>query len=281
MPEHCALLAVDTIGSGTTRPEHLEAIPTLVRELLAEASETVGITPDAHRNEQFEGDGYLRAYPSRFLPALVDLVSALDARLTKHNLDAKPEIRLRIAIHLGALPAEAGFYRPNIDLSRMLGADEFQKIVARFRSFLPDDCFTTALILSEDAYRAVFGGDFTRSVTRHEFAAVQIENKESVQPVRVRIAGVNQNQIAEPATAAPSTEKPPEEPPSPTRPASPGEGSTNNSGDVSGIQITGDNNDVHQHPRQANYTSYTGRNNYGVQSGQHNGDVNYYDPKKR
>ncbi|TWG08076.1 hypothetical protein FHU35_11695 [Saccharopolyspora dendranthemae] len=74
MPEHCALLTADTIESGGTQPEHLDSIPRLVEKVVAEASIEVGIGEDVHRNEQFSGDGLLRAYPSQYLPALIDLV---------------------------------------------------------------------------------------------------------------------------------------------------------------------------------------------------------------
>ncbi|MBQ0927913.1 hypothetical protein [Saccharopolyspora endophytica] len=269
MPEHCALLTADTIESGGTKPEHLGRIPHLVETIVAEASSEVGIAENAHRNGQFSGDGFLRAYPSQHLPALIDLVASIDALLIRHNLSAKPEIRLRIALHLGPLPAEFGLYRPNIDVCRLLDADEFQALVKRWRSSLPADRFTTALILSDDAHRAVFGGDYTRAITRHDFGPMNIEHKEFDQKAWVRIAGVNPAQLTEPSREAPPVSS---EPADDTRSAG---HSISNSGGNQGIQIAGDRNHVEQQPRQVHVTNYTGENNYGISAGHVSGSINY------
>ncbi|GAB3696462.1 hypothetical protein [Saccharopolyspora tripterygii] len=268
MPEHCALLTADTIESGGTRPEHLGTIPHLVEKIVAEASSEVGIAENVHRNGQFSGDGFLRAYPSQYLPALIDLVASIDALLIQHNLSAKPEIRLRIALHLGPLPTEFGLYRPNIDVCRLLDADEFQALVKRWRSSLHADRFTTALILSDDAHRAVFGGDYTRTITRHDFGPMNIEHKEFEQKAWARIAGVNPAQLTEPPASPPDSQEPGDD----TRPAG---HSVSNSGGNQGVQIAGDRNHVEQQPRQVHVNNFTGENNYGVSAGQINGSVNY------
>lgn len=127
---------------------------------------------------QFTGDGFLQAYPSRYLPTLVDMVSVLDELLVAHNRSAKPEIRLRVAVHLGPLPAGRGFYRPNIDVNRLLDAATFKRVVNFCREHVSTDAFTTALILSDSAYKTVFQGDYTRVITRNQFAPVLITNNE-------------------------------------------------------------------------------------------------------
>ncbi|TDD90981.1 hypothetical protein E1202_07715 [Saccharopolyspora karakumensis] len=269
MPEHCALLTADTIESGGTRPEHLGTIPHLVETIVAEASSEVGLAENVHRNGQFSGDGFLRAYPSQYLPALIDLVASIDALLIGHNLSAKPEIRLRIALHLGPLPTEFGLYRPNIDVCRLLEADEFHALVERWRSSLPIDRFTTALILSDDAHRAVFGGDYTRSITRHDFGPVNIKHKEFDQQAWVRIAGVNPAQLTEPPRETPTASS---EPVDDRRSAG---HSISNGGGNQGIQIAGDGNHVEQQPRQVHVNNLVGENNYGISTGHVSGSINY------
>ncbi|RKT82636.1 hypothetical protein SAMN05421805_104104 [Saccharopolyspora antimicrobica] len=271
MPEHCAVLAVDTIGSGGNAPEHLTGIPVLVRRLAEAALHAVGISGDAAVDEQFTGDGFMRTYPSRFLPALVDMVNALDGLLTAHNQSAKPEIRLRLALHVGPLPRERGFYRPNIDVNRLLGAATFKHVVEHCQAHVSGDRFTTALVLSEGAHKTVFGGDYTRSVDRHEFAPVQIKHNEFDERCWVRVAGVNPKQIVD-ATAGVS--------PSETPPTSAdqlatgwGERSINNSGTVHGHQLSGDGNNIYATPN-VNVSNYVGGTNTGIQAGVVNGGIN-------
>lgn len=205
MPEHSALLAVDVIGSGSSRPEHLGTIPDLVRDLTQAALRAVGLDGDRAQDDQFTGDGFLRAYPSRFLPALIDMINVLDSLLAEHNRTTKPEIRLRVAVHLGPLPARRGFYRPNIDLSRLLEAAAFKHVVGHCREHITGDTFTTALILSDNAYQTVFQGDYTRVVSRNEFAQLLITNNEFEERSWVRVTGVHPTQISSipPATASP------------------------------------------------------------------------------
>ncbi|WP_145736617.1 hypothetical protein [Saccharopolyspora dendranthemae] len=166
------------------------------------------------------------------------------------------------------MSTDFGLYRPNIDVCRLLDADEFQALVKRWRSSLPADRFTTALILSDDAHRAVFGGDYTRAITRHDFGSMNIRHKEFDQKAWVRIAGVNPAQL---------TESPPSPPASPEAgdDARPAGHSISNSGGNQGIQIAGDRNHVEQQPRETHVNNFTGENNYGISAGQINGSVNY------
>lgn len=196
MPEHSALLAVDMIGSGRSRPEHLPSIPELVCELTQSALRAVGLGSEAAWDDQFTGDGFLRAYPSRYLPALVDMVSVLDELLATHNRLSKPDIRLRVAVHQGPLPVERGFHRPTIDVTRLLNAAAFKQVVGYCREHITTDGFTTALILSDSAYQTVFQGDYTRVITRNEFAPLLITNNEFREQSWVRIPGVHPTQIS-------------------------------------------------------------------------------------
>lgn len=272
MPEHSALLAVDMIGSGSSRPEHLSRIPELVHELTQAALRAVGLSSDNAQDDQFEGDGFLRAYPSRFLPTLVDMVSVLDELLTAHNRSAKPEIHLRVAIHLGPLPVERGFYRPNIDVSRLLGAAAFKQVAHHCRAHITGDAFTTALILSDTAYKTVFEGDYTRVISRNEFAPLLITNNEFNEHSWVRVTGVHPTQIRNiPLADEPAPVSPEEAAPTPGN--APGGRSISNSGPVDGNQVTGDGNTFYTTPN-FNVSNNVARTNGGVQTGTFNGNFN-------
>ncbi|MDA3647957.1 hypothetical protein LZ318_07310 [Saccharopolyspora indica] len=274
MPEHAALLAVDMIGSGSSRPEHLSSIPELVRDLTRAALRAVGLGSDAVQDDQFTGDGFLRVYPSRFLPTLVDMIGALDEFLAAHNRFSKPEIRLRVAVHLGALPAERGFHRPNIDLSRLLDAAAFKQVVQHCQEHITTDAFTTALILSDIAYRTVFQEDYTRVIDRNEFAPLLITNKEFTEHSWVRVTGVHPSQISSiPLTGEPAAVSP-EASSHPPGSAS-GERSISNSGSVHGNQVTGDGNTF----RTSVSNSLSGANT-AVHAGTFHGNVNHSEQGK-
>lgn len=271
MPEHCAVLALDTIGSGGNAPEHLSGIPSLIRRLAEAALHAVGIGDEAAGDEQFTGDGFMRTYPSRFLPALVDMVNVLDGILRAHNQSVKPEIRMRLALHLGPLPAERGFYRPNIDVNRLLEAAAYKQIVEHCQEHINGDRFTTALILSEDAHKAVFGNDYTRSIDRHEFAPMQIKHNEFDERSWVRVAGVNPKQIVD-ASAGDSPSKTPRTSADQLATGR-GERSISNSGTVHGHQVSGDGNNIYATPN-VNVSNYVGGTNTGIQTGVVNGGIN-------
>lgn len=286
MPEHRALLAVDVIGSGSSRPEHLGSIPALVGDLTQAALRAVGLSRDTAHDDQFTGDGFLRAYPSRFLPTLIDMVSVLDELLGAHNKSAKLEIRLRVAAHLGPLPADRGLYRPNIEVSRLLGAATFKQVVYHCRKRITADAFTTALILSNNAYKTVFQGDYTRVITRNEFAPLLITNNEFNEQSWVRVAGVHPTQISSIPLAEPAPASPKEFAHTPDNPSD--ERSISNSVTVHGNQVIGDGNTINtvqgnqvtEHGNafytapNLNVSNYVGGRNAGVQTGTFNGNVN-------
>jgi hypothetical protein len=274
MPEHSALLAVDVIGSGDSRPEHLHSIPELVGDLTQAALRAAGLSRAA-QDDQFTGDGFLRTYPARFLPAVVDMISVLDELLAAHNQRAKPEIRLRVAVHLGPVPPERGFHRPNIDVSRLLDAAEFKHVVRHCREHITTDTFTTALILSESAYQTLFQGDYTRVITRNEFAPLPITNKEFHEQAWVRIPGVHPTQISGIPLTAPAP--PSREESAPRNPS--GERSISNSGAVQGNQVTGDGNTISTTP-PLNVSNHASGGNTVIQAGILNGNVNQNEQRK-
>lgn len=272
MPEHRALLAVDMIGSGSSHPEHLGQVPDLVGAPVHAALRAVGLNRDSAQDEQFTGDGFLRAYPSGYLPTLIDMVSVLDELLATHNRSAKPDVRLRIAVHLGPLPLEQGFHRSNIDLSRLLDAEVFKRVIRHCREHITTDALTTALIVSNSAYKTVFGGDYTRVIRRDEFASLPIAHNEFSEAAWVRITGVHPTQLGSiPIDNEPTPESP--QTPISGRDDAPGERSISNQGTVGGNLVTGDGNSFPTN-QTTNVSNYVGGKNTGVQAGTFNGDFN-------
>lgn len=275
LPQHKALLAVDVVGSGGNDGRHLRAIPGIVAELVDTALASRDVTHTSKVDDQHTGDGFLRLYPAEHLPALLDALRALDDEVTEHNTWRKPEVALRAALHLGSVPEERGFHRPNIDLTRLLGAPEFKRVVRKCQD--TGDKFTTALILSAEAHSAAFHGDLTRLVDPDEFAAISVQNNEYSARAWIRAAGFAPHQLSEFAAheqepaqagafAAGAT------PQQPAESAASSQGTITSHGPVQGSQNTGD----HAHVGDTNHVNvrtHTQRNN-GVQAGQVHGDVN-------
>lgn len=280
MPQHKTLLAVDVVGSGANDDRHLKAIPAILAELVDNALASRGVTEEAKVDDQHTGDGFLRLYPAEHLPALLDALRALDDAVTEHNTWRKPEVALRVAAHLGPVPEERGFHRPNIDLTRLLGAPEFKQAVRKCCD--SGDKFTTALILSNEARSAAFSGNLTRVVDPAEFAEISVRNNEYAQKAWVRAAGFAPHQLTE--FAAPEDEPArtgqpvaAESEPQPAERAASSPRSISNGAPVRGNQNTGNNahvgDNVHvDRQEQINVRAHTSE---GVQAGKIHGDINF------
>ncbi|MET0234794.1 MAG: hypothetical protein ABW224_09175 [Kibdelosporangium sp.] len=199
LPQHRALLGVDVIGSARNPGHHLGALKaatdTMTRVALAES----GILATHVTDWQSTGDGVLVTLPSSDLGALFDTATRMEELAAQHNRWSKPEVRLRIAIHVGPVGDEPGYYEPRIAHSRLLNAPAFKKIVERCLAERPDGSVNTGLIVSDDAFRTVFGGDHTRLVRQPEFASITVQDKEFSQPAWIRIPGFEARSL----TAAP------------------------------------------------------------------------------
>ncbi|AHH96162.1 hypothetical protein GCM10010174_43630 [Kutzneria viridogrisea] len=194
--EFRVLLGIDLIESARTPAHHLAELPKVLSRLLVAALERVGIGEAAVIDRQYTGDGWLLAFPSALLGAVVDLSRHLDELAAEHNRWQKPEVRMRIAVEIGPLPAEPGFYQANISRGRLLDAQVFKGVVRRCSDERPDGSLTSGLILSDYVFRTVFGGDYTQRVRRTEFAPVRVSNKEYEVAAWVAVPGFDVQSLA-------------------------------------------------------------------------------------
>jgi hypothetical protein len=189
LPQHRALLGVDVIGSADNPGHHLDALKSATDSMMRVALDDTGI-PAAHvTNWQDTGDGALVTLPSSDLGRLFDTAAQLEMLAAQHNRWSKPEVRLRIAIHVGPVGDEPGYYEPRIAHSRLLNAPVFKRIVERCLAEHTDGTVNTGLIVSDDAYRAVFGGDHTYLAQQGEFASITVRDKEFARSAWIRVPG--------------------------------------------------------------------------------------------
>lgn len=230
VPEHRALLGVDVVGAARNEGHHLDAVRQAVDMMVEQALHRGGIGRADVLEWETTGDGALLTLPSGWLGALLDVAHHLDVLAEEHNRWYKPDMRFRIAVEVGPVGPQPGLYAAKIWHSRLLGAPVFKDLLARCAERNPDT--TTGLILSEQALRAVFGGDHTRHVRRSDFAPVPVRHKEFAETAWVRVPGFDARSIREFAEHAQ-----PEEPS-----ATPGNVVNTVNGTMSGVQagiITG------------------------------------------
>nr|WP_042190484.1 hypothetical protein [Kibdelosporangium sp. MJ126-NF4]CEL19376.1 hypothetical protein [Kibdelosporangium sp. MJ126-NF4]CTQ94825.1 hypothetical protein [Kibdelosporangium sp. MJ126-NF4] len=189
LPRHQALLGVDVIGSARNPGHYLEALKTTTDTMLRTALTDTGIGPIPAADWESTGDGALLTLPSSDLGALFDAASRLETLAAQHNRWNKPDVRLRIAVHVGPVGPRSGYYEPKIAHSRLLNAPIFKQVVEQCLAERPADTVNTGLIVSDDAYRAVFGGDHTNLVNKADFASVVVADKEFEQPAWIRVPG--------------------------------------------------------------------------------------------
>lgn len=208
MPDTRALLGVDVIGSASNPGYHRDALWGELSQMLRTALTESGITPDEVKKYEPTGDGALYAFSAARLGTAVDLSDRLGELAADRNRWEKPDIRLRIAVEIGAVGDGTGYYSPTIWLTRLLGADAFKHLVNECISANTDrqgnSPISSALIVSQNAFRSVFGGDYTK-VRETDFAELTVANKEFSEPAYVRIPGVDARTIAELATRQPAT----------------------------------------------------------------------------
>jgi hypothetical protein len=211
MPETRALLGVDVIASASNPGYHLDRVWGALSAMLAEALDASGITPDDVVRDEPTGDGALYTFRNDHLGAVVDLSGRLDKLAERHNRWQRPDLRLRIAVHTGAVGDGAGYFAPRIHLTRLLGAPAFKAVVGRCVAEHGDEKgnspVNSGLILSDAAFRAVFGGDYTTLVREADFARLEVGNKEFTDRAWLRVPGVDARTLAAYAThAAPAEE---------------------------------------------------------------------------
>jgi hypothetical protein len=205
LPQHRALLGVDVIGSAGNPGHHLATLKSATDTMMRIALVGTGIPLGHITDWQNTGDGALVTVPSSDLGALFDTAIQLEMLAAQHNRWSKPEIRLRIAVHVGPVGDQPGYYEPRITHSRLLNAPAFKKIVDRCLTEHADGTVNTGLIVSDEAYRTVFGGDHTRMVQKSEFASIIVRDKEFARPAWIRMPGFEAKSLTAVAEAQTAT----------------------------------------------------------------------------
>lgn len=189
MPSHRTILGVDVLKSALLPSRQLNEVPKIVDELLAAAFTASGIQSSDVVARLHTGDGAVLTLPDELLGAAVDATQCVDELARQRNQSYKPEIRLRMALHMGFLPEGDGFYRPKIDLIRLLDAPAFREVLDRAAAGFPEGRFNSGLILSDSTYRAVFADRYTELVDMDEFTRVEVVTKEHASTAWVRVPG--------------------------------------------------------------------------------------------
>jgi hypothetical protein len=201
VPESRVLLGVDVVGSASNPGYYLSPLVRTVNRMLDTAIRASGIRDDEILDVESGGDGALYTLPSSRLGSVLDFSERLDQLVAKHNQWQKPDIRLRIAVELGAVGDAAGYYPAKIYRSRLMNATAFKKLLARCLSERPPGSVNTALIVSAPAFREAFGGDYTELVKRVDFAEMPVAEKEFQETSWVRVPGLDANSVANIAAA--------------------------------------------------------------------------------
>ncbi|HEX6342067.1 hypothetical protein [Umezawaea sp.] len=203
VPQHRALFGVDVVGSARNPGYHLDAVRRTLDAALERALAERGIEREEVLARESTGDGALLTLPSGRLGALFDVAHSLENLLADWNRRNKPEVRLRIAVEVGPVGDEPGFYAAKVTLGRLLDASAFKELFERCLGEQGPDGASTALIVSDHAWRTAFGGDHTRVVRQGEFSPLSVRDKEYADTAWVRIPGFDPRTATGPARPEP------------------------------------------------------------------------------
>ncbi|WP_330271143.1 hypothetical protein OG205_28855 [Lentzea sp. NBC_00516] len=195
VPQHRALLGVDVIGSAQLPGYLMNAVPGVISKLIDAALAQSGVQPDDVLSLESPGDGALMVLPSEHLGAILDAAVRLDQLTIEHNRWSKPEVRLRVAVHVGPV-GDDGFHRARINHTRLLDAPEFKELLRRCHDEAGEETATTALIVSTEALDTAFSGDHTQVARRSDFASLPASNKEYRHDAWVRVPGFDPRSLA-------------------------------------------------------------------------------------
>ncbi|WP_143022642.1 hypothetical protein [Lentzea jiangxiensis] len=154
-----------------------------------------GVGPDDVLSLESPGDGVLMVLPSGQLGALLDAAVHLDQLAIEHNRWSKPEVRLRVAVHVGPV-GDKGFHRARVIHTRLLDAPEFKDLLKHCREEPSEEAATTALIVSTEALETAFSGDHTQVARRSDFASLPVMHKEYRHDAWVRVPGFDPRSLA-------------------------------------------------------------------------------------
>ncbi|WP_344927983.1 hypothetical protein [Saccharopolyspora gregorii] len=197
VPEHRTLLGIDVVKSANNPGYHAEEIGSAVTELLTTALSGVGIGNDDVLMREWTGDGVLLTLPGPLLGAAMDSAQLLDMAAYRRNQRRKPEIRLRVAIHVGPVADAPGYHPAKKTLNRMLDATAVKNLFDRCVAGGPDGEVSTVLIVSEHAKTTAFDGDYLRLLRIGEFSPLPVRNKEHDADTWVRVPGMDSRSIAD------------------------------------------------------------------------------------
>jgi hypothetical protein len=204
--EQRVLLGLDVIGSASAPGAELNRVAGAWQTILHDALRAGGIGASDVLASEAQGDGAVLTLPYPLLGKVVDLAQRLHERAAAHNRTSRPEIRLRIAVHAGPLP-EHGYARTRIDHARLLDAPVLKELLARCHE-TADDGAHTGLVLSDQVFRSVFGGDHTELVRSTEFAELAVSAKEFRTNAWVRVPGFDARSLAALSTPGRKTAEP-------------------------------------------------------------------------
>jgi hypothetical protein len=197
MPETRVLLGVDVIGSAANEGHQYNALWRALDRMLGTALHECGIPTEELLDREPGGDGVLYTLPSRRLGTALDLTEHLDRLAAAHNRRNKPDLRLRIAVELGAVGDQPGYYAPKIRHQRLLNARAFKELMEHCLRERPEGSVNTGLIVSAPTFREVFGGDYTNAVQHHDFAEIEASEKEVTETAWVRVPGLDSRTLTE------------------------------------------------------------------------------------
>lgn len=194
-PEYRALLGVDAMHSARNEGYHLNALASAINKILQITLQESGIESAAISNREDTGDGVLLTLSGKHLGRLVDLSQRINLHVSEHNRWRKPDLQLRIAIDIGPVADAPGYYASKITHNRLMNANIFKELLERCTQVRAGTRVNTGLVISECAYKSVFGGNYTELVEAGDFASLPVADKEFEQIAWVRIPGFDPNTI--------------------------------------------------------------------------------------
>jgi hypothetical protein len=199
--EQGVLMGVDVVGSARVPGADLHQLSEAWRAILQDSLQAAGIGMTDIREWEDRGDGANLTLPHALLGTVVDMAQLLHEHVVTHNRRRRPEVRMRMAVLTGPVPAEPTYARAKIDRARLLDAASFKELMARCHEESEDGAHT-GLIMSDHAFQTVFSGDHTALVRRAEFAEIPVVAKEFRATALVRIPGFDARSLTRFVAAA-------------------------------------------------------------------------------
>lgn len=226
LPPCRGLMVVDAVAFSGNQSRWQPDLSAAVPELLGRAFARRDLSRiwENRRFPQSTGDGFYFGVDHTDVPYLVDpLLDALQEVLEEEDRrlraqDRSLRLRLRAAIHLGAVPdggdARAGVSAPTNETFRLLDSDAVRRAIKRS----DPDVTLVAAIVSQRVFEDVVRAGYTSSLTpaRFEPVTAEVVDKGFVAPAWLYVPKPSRAQ-SHPEPAVPARGGP-QEPPVPQRP---------------------------------------------------------------